>query len=44
MNNKWAGFIVGIIIILALSWVSWQGSAWAVKNLGDFGKHGESTR
>jgi uncharacterized membrane protein YadS len=38
MNNKWAGFIVGIIIILALSWVSWQGSAWAVKNLGDFGK------
>ncbi len=38
MNNKWAGFIVGIIIVLALAWVSWQGSAWATKNLGDFGK------
>lgn len=38
MNNKWLGFIVGIIIVLALAWVSWQGSAWAVKNLGDFGK------
>jgi uncharacterized membrane protein YadS len=38
MNNKWAGFIVGIIIVLALAWVSWQGSVWATKNLGDFGK------
>ncbi len=38
MNNKWAGLIVGLIIVLVLAWCSWQGSLWATTSLGDFGK------
>lgn len=37
-SNYWAGVIVGLVIILALAWCSWQGSLWAAANLGDFGK------
>jgi uncharacterized membrane protein YadS len=35
---NWAGIVVGLALILVLSWISWQGSAWATKNLGNAGK------
>jgi len=37
-GTNWAGVVVGLLIILVLAWISWQGSSWAIKNLGDWGK------
>ncbi len=36
--RKAIGAVLGVVLVFGLAWLAWQGSIWAGKSFGDFGK------